>query len=671
MKMKFVRGLVAPLLMVLSACSQSGAVELPPLPTATTAAANAPATLQPIATVSAGAYAIPQSTSLSPTSKPITSDELSIENGALKQIGRGVLQQVKLTRDNKRLIVATSLGAELLDAQTLKKNSQIKSSVGVLAMAISADGKWLALGDQIDRISLFDLATGSVIRTFKGQADIATALSFSADGKRLAATKFGNTLEVWNVDTGASILPAVALVPSNANELASIIRGTLTPDGKSFVTNSFGNDVNVFDAGTGKLQRALKGHTQPVGVVATSPDGKWVASASDDLSVKLWDFASGTTKSTLIGHEVSVETLAFSDDGLQLATADGAGVIKIWDVASGAIKKSLLDTHLVRSVVFSSGGAQLFVGDANEIVVYDIASEKPIRTSGGYIGVPYNLTLAQGGATLLYNDDANIVIWRNWRDIAKAQKQTLEGQSSTVQSMALSKDAIKLAAVTSSAEALLWDLNANPSTAAQLDGIQDGAIGVTFSADGARIIALTLQEIKSWDAKTRAPLSSVKTPYANISAVAFSPTANEAIVTTDGNNAYAIDLTTGKELRKYATTDDVLVSVTYRADGKQIVAGGSSGMTYVWNTEASQPTHKLGTRNESTIVLCVASNADGSLVASGDTNGKIILWDAKSGKAIRAIEAHTNDVVDVEFTPDGATLISSGADGSIRLWETK
>ena len=47
----------------------------------------------------------------------------------------------------------------------------------------------------------------------------------------------------------------------------------------------------------------------------------------------------------------------------------------------------------------------------------------------------------------------------------------------------------------------------------------------------------------------------------------------------------------------------------------------------------------------------------------------IKLWSTASGKLLRTLKGHTNNVVSVAFSPDGLTLASGSSDHTVKLWD--
>jgi len=69
----------------------------------------------------------------------------------------------------------------------------------------------------------------------------------------------------------------------------SIRTGLISTGGKPLASASNGNTVRLWDRNTGASRGSLKGHSKPVTAVPFSPEGKLLASASIDKRIQFWD----------------------------------------------------------------------------------------------------------------------------------------------------------------------------------------------------------------------------------------------------------------------------------------------------------------------------------------------------------------------------------------------
>ena len=72
----------------------------------------------------------------------------------------------------------------------------------------------------------------------------------------------------------------------------------------------------------------------------------------------------------------------------------------------------------------------------------------------------------------------------------------------------------------------------------------------------------------------------------------------------------------------------------------------------------------------SKIVWDVSFSPDGKTIASASADGTIKLWNS-TGENLKTLEGHSNYVNSVSFSPDGKTLASGSSDGTIKLWTLK
>src|SRR5262249_35049109 len=128
-------------------------------------------------------------------------------------------------------------------------------------------------------------AEGKPIRSFRVHESAPAHLSFSPDGRLLAAG--GNAqLQLWEVATGEQVRKVGEAVGDRRWD--QLTPFAFAPDGKLLASGGKDNEVILWETGTGKEVRKLRGHTRPVTCLAFSPDGRSLVSGSDDTTVLLW-----------------------------------------------------------------------------------------------------------------------------------------------------------------------------------------------------------------------------------------------------------------------------------------------------------------------------------------------------------------------------------------------
>jgi parallel beta-helix repeat protein len=208
----------------------------------------------------------------------------------------------------------------------------------VLSVAFSPDGRLLASSGSWDRtIKLWDVATGREVRTLSGHTSGVTSVAFSPDGRLLASGSCGQPLtqfpwcaqgeiRLWDVASGSE-------VRTLTGHTGSVNSVAFSPDGRLLASGSGDETIKLWDVASGSLVRTLTGHTGSVNSVAFSPDGRLLASGSWDYTIKLWEVATGREVRTLSGHTLTVTSVAFSPDGRLLASGSDDATIKLWDIS--------------------------------------------------------------------------------------------------------------------------------------------------------------------------------------------------------------------------------------------------------------------------------------------------------------------------------------------------
>lgn len=204
------------------------------------------------------------------------------------------------------------------------------AAVPVTALTFSPDGKALAASG-FREVTVWDAASGQLLRRIGNVAARTYALAWSADGKRLAVGsgipgELGEA-RLFEADTGKLL----KVLGAHADVVQDV---KFSPDGQLLATASADGTIVVYEASTGARRRVIANHADAVTAVAFSRDGKRLASASLDKSAKVFDVANGTPVSTYIGHEAAVYGVAFGD-AKQVFTAGRDRKIHVWNPDDG------------------------------------------------------------------------------------------------------------------------------------------------------------------------------------------------------------------------------------------------------------------------------------------------------------------------------------------------
>jgi WD40 repeat protein len=177
-------------------------------------------------------------------------------------------------------------------------------------------------------------------------------MSFSPDGRTLAAAYSYGQVELWEVLTGKRRV----VIPGRDMPAYGV---GFSPDGKLLAWGDSHGAVRLWDAHRHRPRATLSGQPRVVDVVAFGPDGKTLASAAcREAVVRLWDVRAGRERTRLRVRGKWTSAVAFSPDGSLLAASGAEGTVAIWQLATGK-EKSRLPVRGTLALTFSPDGKTL------------------------------------------------------------------------------------------------------------------------------------------------------------------------------------------------------------------------------------------------------------------------------------------------------------------------
>jgi WD40 repeat protein len=544
------------------------------------------------------------------------------------------------------------------------------------SVSFSSDGRLIAATSSDRKLHVWRMDSFQRVILDESHNDNIWTASFSLHGGAvivtgsLTRTRF--LFRQWNAETGRPIGEAIRESPCQSAP-------ALSPDGSQIVASYHRSPPVVprlWDSQTGQSIGQLKGHTAPVVSAAFSADGRLIVTASQDNTARVWDARTGQMLGLLRGHTGTVNSAAFSPDGLRIISTSNDNTLRLWDATTFQAIGPPIRGHAssVYAVAFSPDGRHVVSGsDDKSVRVWDVGG-----ANGKYLGTPFqahtdpieSVSLSPDGKRAVSaSNDGTVRIW----GVATGHLigHPLRGHTGWVLAAAFSPDGSRIVSASADSTLRIWDANTGLPIDEPLRGHEDVVFAAAFSPDGARIASASADKtLRLWDAQTGSPIGQpLRGHKAPVSGVAFSPDGRRLVSSSFDGTVRLWDAETGDQ--KGASLDGAapVIAATFSPDGLRIASASVDATVRLWDAASAKAIGEP-LRGHTKAVNTVVFSPDGREILSGSDDGTLRLWDAATGEPIGGpLKGHTAAVGGCVFTPDGKAILSSSSDRSIRVWD--
>lgn len=480
----------------------------------------------------------------------------------------------------------------------------------------SADGKVLAAGRTDDGVGLWDVGEGKKLKHWKSAQhfSLLRATILSANGKILAAvgSDQDRTLQVFEVDTAQE--RKTWMSPERVYGLA------LSADGSRLATVGWKEDVRLWNTAQGT---EIKLFPQGGRSAVFARDGKTLLIGSDKR-VRAWDLETGKETQRLEGAALHLAISA--DDKILVGAGDNR--LRVWELATGRERLAIdIKTGHDNFLAISGDGRTIAFGTEFELRAWDTGSgQERFHRRGAFRGG--SAALSADGQTLAWTSGGKVERY----DLAAGHDLVPSpGHLSIVYSLAFSPDGQRLLSRGADDVVLVWKLGEQPRPELSLRGGRESYIigwQARWSPDG------KLLATPAWRDQVR-----------------------------------LLDATTGKEVRTL-TSGGICGPLAFSPDGKVLATCDDhyTGMTeprgriHLWQTSTGQQLRTI--EGLAAYIRSLVFAPDGQAIASSSGDG-VHLWDVAEGKRIRRITVEHRFPNALRFSPDGQTLFAGGTGLSV------
>ncbi len=572
---------------------------------------------------------------------------------------------LSLSKDGSRLAAFSPLGpvgVTVWDLNANKKLIDIRPPSGnrrFTCATLSPDGRTVAVGEQSGAVTLWNVATGKQSRDFAKLSHSISTLSFSPDGRWLAAGRADDRggemlmpwlepsrneeLAVWETESGHEVFHPkgygyIAQFSPSGSRLLTFKKNPALRT----TTNTPESLVALFDTAT--WTEVAPGALGSASCYAFSRNGKWLALGGFDRLknthfVRVVNQATGDELASIAPNVPNLNfDVAVDSDGSTLAVTEGInyGEIEVWNVRKG-LRTGTLRGHLetVNSIVFAAGDRLVSCSWDMTIKVWNPSLPQELRVVGRPVAFDINPAVITAGGNLL----------------AFSERGAVNIMTGPVQAITL----VDLAAGMKPAPAEGGMLDAvgraifNPATPNEpsrfLGGNFQGTMLLAASGDGKRLLSAGRNgDIALWDLKTDQRLFDTDIQPGAVTAIALG---------TDGTLA--------------ASARDPAALTAARLGKGPWPAGNSPIDVTIW--EAATGKLRFSLPGHTNHVSALAFSPDGRWLAT--VAGRTVrIFDAATGKLSRELDRdNLSEATELVFSPSGNLLAAAGNE-AVQLWQT-
>jgi WD40 repeat protein len=239
---------------------------------------------------------------------------------------------VALSPDGKRVLYGGGDNcARLLDVSKGKDLHVYKGHVAeVTCVAYSPDGKLALTGSSDKTARIWDVDAATELQKVGDLQTMVFAVAFLPDSKRFLVSD--GSLHLFEVNTGKE--------PHGFDRSVGILTSiAVSPDGKRVAGSYLGKSVQLWDVDTGKEVGRLEGSGGAIGWADFSSDGRYVVGVSsssvspETACLEVWDATTKQSLGQFKGASYSANRVAFTPDGKYLVGGCGHDTtLRIWKI---------------------------------------------------------------------------------------------------------------------------------------------------------------------------------------------------------------------------------------------------------------------------------------------------------------------------------------------------
>ncbi|MCW5942071.1 MAG: AAA-like domain-containing protein [Fimbriimonadaceae bacterium] len=424
-----------------------------------------------------------------------------------------------------------------------------------------------------------------------------------------------------------------------------------------------GREPEVWRA-DGTVVCTLVGHLGSTTSLNWFADGKRLLSSGFDGSVRVWDAMTGRQLGMYLGSRspLTHATLTEGERTVIALTAEG-GLLE-WDLRTSAPARTAKanDGEVLAGRLSPQGDLYATVGTDGKSAIFDVASGRRVATVDVGFSVEANpLAFCEDGKRVAYitgEGDLLIVEARTGRVVRRTR---IDGRPA--KALAIGPTGQIVVTLGRYGVATL----AGPLSEAKVRGDQGiECLRAAISPDG-RFLAVGSSEgrVAVLDASTLAMVRSVTDVKAPVRHLEWSHDGRWLAVTTATSYVGLFSMDRPGWSRSLVGHASRAWGARFTKDDKRLLTNSFDRTVRVWDTSTGE---EIAVLQHPGWVSTAEWFPNDERIVTSCADGFVRVFNPRTGQELIKLKGHEGYAFDAEPTPDGATVVSTGADGTARFW---
>ncbi|MEO0984667.1 MAG: AAA family ATPase [Cyanobacteria bacterium J06639_14] len=495
-------------------------------------------------------------------------------------------------------------------------------------IALSPDQLLTAVGDQDGRLLLWNLRDGRLQRAMLNITEAIEAVAFSEDGRTLAEGRQDGRVRLW--DLQSEYVPE-SFVATAGSPLRSLV---FSPNKQFLVGGDEAGYLHVWRLASGEQIHRIQAHEGAITALAVSPESRWLITCGQDCAAMEWNLETGESKHRFQGRLTNwLGTVAYlptlTDSGLQaVVVGRDDGQVVIWDIASARPLRVMTEVgDMVMALVLSANGRYLAVSDVrNTLAVWDVSTRSRLYEFADLPAPIASMVFSPDNKELITGCDYTV---QRWQVKSGQCLQSWRSDSHPAIDLVLAAHPLQLLSSHDDQTLRCWQPTASNDR-------------------------WTLHERLQVPGGTR------------ISAIAVSPHGGYWVI---GTEAGTVHIWRCQEKQWHTLSIYLSGSITalaLNADETALAVGDTTGTIAVWHMVEDRFCWQQPQSHADKITALVFA-ADGRLFSG--SRDRTVQGKDQEGNQIANLTEHRRRVHTLCCAADGKTLYSGSYDGTVRCWD--